>query len=124
MARFDQDWCDALVAGASALGTSGDQRVLYVVTNAEEGKVAFSIREDGGELSATAGKLPRGEKAEITITAKEAVLLDIWSGARTRDEAFMAGDIKVEGLYDKWLDDLVGAFEVSPWASAWERAVG
>lgn len=124
MARFDQEWCDELVAEAPTTGVPDAIRVLYVVTDTEEGKVAFSITDDGDQPSATAGKLPRGEKADITVTAKESVLIEIWSGARTRDEAFMAGDIKVEGAYDTWLDILGRAFETSPWSSAWERSIG
>lgn len=123
MGRFDQQWCDELVAEMPPPSAS-PLRVLYVVTDTDEGKVAFSITSDSAGTTATAGKLPRGEKADITITAKESVLVDIWSENRTRDEAYMAGDIKVEGAYDIWLDELVGLFEDSPWASAWQRSVG
>ncbi len=123
MTRFDQDWCNTLVEGVSSLGTAGPLRLLYVITDTEEGKMAFSLRDDGTSITATAGKLPRGEKADITVTAKESVLVDIWSGTRSRDEAFMAGDIKIEGAYSRWLDELVATFEASPWASAWERTL-
>lgn len=120
MARFDQQWCNELVASGQTTGVPW--RVLYVVTETDEGKVAFSIT-NGDELIATAGKLARGDKADITVTATEAVLANIWAGDRSRDEAFMAGDIKVEGAYALWLDVLVEAFESSPWASAWKQAV-
>ena len=88
----------------------------------EEGKAAFWLSDDGKTFGALAGKLPRGEKADITITAKESVLLALWAGRRTRDEAFMAGDVKVEGAYAHWLDQVVPTFEAAPWSEAWATA--
>ncbi len=122
MTLFDQAWCDSLaneVGGASTLATAGALSILFVVTDTEDGKVAFNLADDGDSLTITEGKLPRGVKADVTITVKEAVLRALWSGARTRDAAFMAGDIKVEGDYGRWLDVVVPAFESSPWAEAW-----
>ncbi len=123
MGRFDQDWCDALAkaAGQSAL-PGALERVLYVVTDTEEGKVAFNLANEDGSVVASAGKFPRGVKADVTVTAKEAVLSDLWSGTRTRDQAFMAGDLKIEGHYAVWLDHLVPAFSESPWAEAWSAS--
>lgn len=126
MSRYEQEWCDALVAavGGSSDFSHGELiRILYIVTDTEEGKVAFNVSDDGTELTATAGKYPRGVKADITITVKESVLVDLWSGSRTRDGAFMAGDIKIEGAYARWLDELVPAFAESPWYEAWAAAV-
>ena len=123
MTRFDENWCTALVdAVGTSSGLAAPIRVLFVVTDTEEGKAAFWLSDDGETLAAMAGKLPRGEKADITITAKESVLLTLWDGTRTRDEAFMAGDLKVEGAYARWLDDLVPAFEAAPWSKAWATA--
>lgn len=125
MTRFDQEWCDALasaVGQTSAFNSSASVRLLYVVTDTADGKVAFTISDDGSALAVTAGKLPRGEKADITVTAKESVLSELWSGARSHDAAFMAGDIKVEGDYARWLDELVPAFGQAPWADAWARS--
>ena len=96
--------------------------MLFVITDTDEGKVAFNLADTGGELTVTSGKLPRGVKADITVTAKEPVINAVWAGARRRDEAFMAGDIKVEGAYARWLDEVVPAFESSPWAEAWIAA--
>jgi len=94
--------------------------MLYVVTDTEEGKVAFNLElADGAPLHVTAGKFPRGTKADVTVTIKEAVLASLWVGDRTRDEAFMAGDIKVEGAYNRWLDQIVPLFQSEPWAAAW-----
>ena len=67
----------------------------------------------------TSGKLPRGQKPDITVTIKEPVLRSIWSGELARDAAFMAGDIKVEGAYQRWLDELVPLFSTGPWVDAW-----
>lgn len=122
MTRFDQDWCDTLAAavgGSSAFAQTAPISVLYVVTDTDEGKVAFTFSDDGSALTATAGKLPRGQKADITLTAKESVLSSLWSGDRSYDAAFMAGDIKVEGAYARWIDELVPAFGDEPWADAW-----
>lgn len=124
MARFDQDWCDALAAAAGQSVLPGElERLLYVVTDTEEGKVAFNLSVDEGAVVATAGKFPRGVKADVTVTAKESVLAELWSGKRTRDQAFMAGDLKVEGAYAEWLDHLVPAFESAPWSEAWSAGV-
>ncbi len=121
MPRFDQDWCDDLAnaAGQSRLASQGPIQVLYVITDTSEGKVAFVLTDDGTSTTATAGKLPRGEKADLTVTAKEVVMSDLWAGERTRDEAFMAGDIKIEGPYARWLDEIVGVFDSAPWSEAW-----
>lgn len=124
MSRFDQDWCNALAEQAGDATTQGDDaHLLYVVTDTSEGKVAFHIGlVDGAVEHVTAGKLPRGEKADITITATEATLGGLWSGDRSRDSAFMAGDIKIEGAYAQWLDQLVPLFEAAPWRDAWASA--
>lgn len=119
MTRFDQSWCDQLAGAVGGLGTESPVRILYVVTETDEGKVAFHLQIDNESTEATAGKLPRGEKADVTVTAKEAVLAAIWSGDRNRDEAFMAGDIKVEGAYNQWLDVLVPLFAAPDWSKAW-----
>ena len=120
MGRFDQEWCDALASAAGQSALPGElERLLYVVTDTEEGKVAFNLAIEAESLVASAGKFPRGVKADVTVTAKEAVLLDLWSGDRTRDQAFMAGDLKIEGDYARWLDHVVLAFESAPWADAW-----
>lgn len=125
MARYDQQWCDSLgqAVGPDALLDAGDLRLLYVVTDTDEGKVAFHLQLAGGAIvAATAGKLPRGEKADVTVTVKEPVLLDLWNGVRTRDAAFMRGDLKIEGAYHFWLDQLVPLFQAEPWTSAWSTA--
>lgn len=124
MSRFDQDWCDTLAKGASGAKAHGvDLHVLYVVTETEEGKLAFHIGLANGAVEhVTTGKLPRGEKADITITATEATFSALWSGDRSRDAAFMAGDIKIEGAYPQWLDQLVPMFGDEPWRSAWASA--
>lgn len=127
MARYDQTWCDALVdaAGGEPSGEMPPLQLLVVVTDTEEGKVAFHLDFDGGVIhAATAGKLPRGQKATVTVTAKEAVLFDLWTGARTRDAAFMRGDLKIEGAYERWLDELVPLFQAEPWAATWKDAAG
>ena len=124
---FDQEWCDALAADVGAkstLAANGELSMLFVVTDTEEGKVAFNLSDTGNELTVTAGKLPRGVKADITITVKEPVINALWSGSRSRDEAFMAGDLKVEGAYARWLDEVVPAFESDPWVEAWSTAAG
>ena len=125
MARYDQTWCDALASavGDSAINDSAALRLLYVITDTEEGKVAFNMDLAGGGVqSCTAGKLARGEKADVTVTVKEPVIADLWAGSRTRDAAFMSGDIKIEGAYERWLDELVPLFQAEPWASAWAEA--
>lgn len=127
MARYDQEWCDALASqvGPDALTDASEMRLLYVVSDTEEGKVAFNLDLSGGAVAAaTAGKLPRGEKADVTVTAKEAVLLELWRGNRSRDAAFMRGDLKIEGAYERWLDELVPLFQADPWIAAWNSAAG
>lgn len=127
MAKYDQDWCDALAlaVGGSATTDAKKMRLLYVVTDTPDGKVAFNLELDGGAItSATAGKLPRGEKADVTVTIKEEVLLALWRGERKRDAAFMRGDIKVEGAYQRWLDELVPLFSATAWSVAWSAAAG
>ena len=124
MTRYDQDWVDALVAGAGPVeGLDGGLRVLFVVTDTADGKAAFYLDlADGVVESATPGRLPRGEKADITVTAKEATLLEIWRGERTYDAGFMSGDLKIEGAYEEWLDRVTPAFAVAPWSEAWSEA--
>jgi putative sterol carrier protein len=98
-------------------------RLVTVVTDTDEGKVAFTIDLVGGGVSTvTAGKPPRGEKPDVTVTVKESVILEIWSGARTRDAAFMRGDLKVEGAYERWLDEVVPLFQTPQCSVAWEAA--
>jgi putative sterol carrier protein len=127
MARYDQAWCDRLVADAGGAHEQSDKqmRVLYIVTDTEEGKVAFHLDfdADGATLTgATSGKLQRGEKADITVTLKESVFVEIGEGTRSRDAAFMRGDLKIEGAYNRWLDGLVPLFETEPWATTWSAA--
>lgn len=126
MGRYDQAWVDALVGSAPAEPISGlpdDLRVLYVITDAPDGKFAFFLDLASGVVaSGTAGRLPRGEKAGITVTIKEPILHQMWSGELGRDAAFMAGDIKVEGAYEVWLDVLVLAFENDAWSATWAGA--
>ena len=120
MSRYDQEWCDALATSTTSI--DGSLEVLYVVTEAEDGKHAFSIKFQDGSVTATHGKLPRGHKPDVTVTAKEAVLLALWKGERTRDAAFMRGDVKIEGTYERWLDELVPLFETEPWVESWQAA--
>lgn len=124
MNRYEQPWCDALAEAVSEASFAGDDTVvLYVVTDTEEGKVAFHLQlTNTSPVVATAGKLPRGQKADITVTIKEQVLTSLWSAERARDEAFMAGDIKVEGAYHRWLDELVPLFQSEPWDTGWRTA--
>lgn len=122
MTRYDDEWVAALaaaVAGADGDGTEA-LLLLFVVTDTDDGKAAFNLSFEGGQcVAAAAGKLPRGTKADVTVTAKEAVLLPLWAGERTRDAAFMAGDLKIEGAYERWLDELAPRFASAPWAEAW-----
>ena len=124
MARYDEVWVEALVDGHRTDGDAdASTSVVYVVTDTDEGKVAFNLHLDGeGVVAAGAGKLPRGVKPDITLTLKESVALDLWSGDRSRDAAFMAGDIKVEGAYEVWIDSLVALFEADEWNDSWARA--
>ncbi len=121
MTAYDQTWCDALAERTADAAADGvDLVMLYVVTDTEDGKVAFNLELVGGKPThVTAGRMPRGQKADITITVKEPVLRDLWAAEKTRDAAFMAGDIKVEGVYHRWLDELVPLFETDPWQTAW-----
>lgn len=121
MDRYDQEWCDELLRAVGAgKGEQSEMSVLYVVTDTDDGKKAFNLSLDkGGVVAAAEGKLPRGTKADVTITAKEPVLHALWSGERTRDAAFMRGDLKIEGAYERWLDELVPLYSSEPWASAW-----
>lgn len=118
--RYNQEWVDALVSENNT-STAQALRLLFIVSDTAEGKVAFHLDFDGGVVG-TAGKLPRGEKADVTVTAKESALLELWSGDRTRDAAFMAGDLKIEGAYQRWLDELVPLFSSDAWAAAWRTA--
>ena len=126
MDRYDQAWVDALVVSVPAepiAGLPDELRVLYVITDAPDGKFAFFLDLASGVVTnGTAGRLPRGQKAGITITIKEPILLQLWSGELSRDTAFMAGDIKVEGAYEVWLDQLVPAFENDAWSAMWAAA--
>lgn len=124
MTVYDQSWCDGLAERASDAGADGvDLVVLYVVTDTEDGKVAFNFELAGGAPEhVTAGRMPRGQKADVTVTVKEAVLRELWTEERSRDEAFMAGDLKIEGTYQRWLDQLVPLFESDPWKTAWGAA--
>ena len=125
MTRYDQEWVDALVdAGGTIEGLAEPLRLLFVVTDTADGKTAFflDIDPDAG-VTGSAGRLPRGVKADLTVTAKEAVLHRLWAGERSYDAAFMSGDLKVEGGYNVWLDELTPAFAVAPWFAAWRAAV-
>lgn len=121
MAQYDQEWCDALLAAVGAgTGDQPEMSLLYVITDTDVGKKAFNLNlEKGGLVDATEGKLPRGTKADVTVTVKEPVLHALWAGERTRDAAFMRGDLKIEGAYQRWLDELVPLFATEPWANAW-----
>lgn len=120
-ARYGQEWVDELVGGGGG-STAEALRLLYVVSDTVEGKVAFHLDFADGAVAGTAGKLPRGEKADVTVTAKESALVELWSGERSRDAAFMAGDLKIEGAYQRWLDELVPMFSDGDWAAAWSNA--
>jgi putative sterol carrier protein len=125
MVRYDQDWCDGFAAlvGAEQTTDAAAMRLLYVVSDTDEGKVAFNLDLlGGGVVTATVGKLPRGEKADVTVTVKEPVLLELWRGDRSRDAAFMRGDLKIEGAYHRWLDELVPLFQTDRWTAAWKGA--
>lgn len=125
MSRFEEEWCRALAAsvGSEQLVDIEPLRLLVVVTDTDAGKLAFHLDLEGGAVAAaTAGRLPRGQKADVTVTAKEPVLLELWRGERRRDAAFMRGDLKIEGDYARWLDELVPLFEAEPWAAAWSAA--
>ncbi len=124
MTRFDQAWVDALVAAAGPIAGLADRcRLLFVVTGTADGKAAFFLDLDDRGVSGRAGRLPRGEHADVTVTAEEKMLADLWMGRRVYDAAFMSGDLKVEGAYEIWLDRLTPAFAVPPWATAWSAAV-
>ena len=124
MSRYDQAWVDALVAEAGPVEGLDDQcRILFVVTDTEDGKAAFFVDlTDGAVDSATSGRLPRGQTADITVTAKEAILLELWTGAQSYDAAFMRGDLKIEGAYECWLDQITPAFTTASWSAAWAEA--
>jgi len=122
--NYEQPWCDALAAQAGGAAAEGvDLVVLYVVTDTEDGKVAFHAELISGKpAQITAGRMPRGHKADVTVTVKEPILRSLWVGEVSRDSAFMAGDIKIEGAYPQWLDQLVPMFGDEPWRSAWASA--
>ncbi len=124
MPVYDQEWCDELAKAVGSGSTEHEpMRLLYVVTDTDEGKVAFNLDLDkGGIRMVTAGKLPRGEKADVTVTVKEPIIRGLWAGNEKRDVAFMRGDIKVEGAYARWLDELVPLFEDGAWKTAWAAA--
>ncbi len=123
--RYGQDWCDTLAGAVGAAGLAGTERVLFVVTDTDVGKAAFVLEtNDGGLVTASEGRLPRGVKAAVTVTIKEERLVPLFAGERSWDAAFMRGDIKVEGDYEQWLDGLVPLFQADPWASAWKASVG
>ena len=125
MTRYDEDWVVALASAVDGADDDGTEALLllYVVTDTEDGKVAFNLSFEGGRcVAAAAGKLPRGTKADVTVTAKESALAALWAGERSRDAAFMAGDLKIEGAYERWLDELVPRFGSAPWADAWAAA--
>ena len=121
MSRYDQDWVDSVSAAGGPVPTIADTcRLLFVVTDTADGKAPFYLDLDPAAATVgRAGRLPRGEKADITVTAKEATLVELWSGTRSYDAAFMSGDLKVEGAYERWLDGVTPAFASEPWATAW-----
>lgn len=128
MSRFDEAWAEAVQRAAIGVdpiaSLDGVFRVLYVVTDTEHGKAAFHVEfADGAPTAVTAGKLPRGEQADVTVTAAESTFDELWRGGRTRDAAFMSGDVKIEGAYGDWLDSVVPAFERDDWRQVWESAV-
>jgi len=123
-ARYDQVWVDGLVSSSASAPEKGygAVRVLYVITDIEgdAGKAAFHLDIDAGRaVGGATGKPSRAEAADVTVTAKEAIFLAVWSGARSRDAVFMAGDFKVEGAYERWIDELVPTFEAPAWSAAW-----
>jgi len=125
--RYDQVWVDELVSSAASAPDTGHEavRVLYVVTDIEgdADKAAFHLDVDAGRaVGGATGKPSKVEPADVTVTAKEAIFLDVWTGARSRDAVFMAGDFKVEGAYERWIDELVPTFEESGWSAAWLNA--
>jgi len=127
--RYDQAWIDELVSSAASAPDTGHGafRVLYVITDIEgdADKAAFHLDIDVGRaVGGATGKPSRAEPAEVTVTAKEAVFVDVWAGARSRDAVFMAGDFKVEGAYERWIDELVPTFEEPDWSTAWLNAAG
>ena len=124
MSEFEQTWCDALRERAAPANVPGlDLVALFVVTDTAEGKRAFHMElAEGAPAQITTGRMPRRHKADVTVTVKEAVLRSLWAGDVSLDAAFMAGDIKVEGAYERWLDELVPLFESEPWKDAWANS--
>ncbi len=123
MTRFDDHWCETLTAAVAEAGLADVDRVLWVITDTADGKAAFVVEMLDEAVTVSAGRLPRGTKAQVTITVKEERLLPLLAGERSWDAAFMRGDLKVEGAYERWLDGLVPLFSTEPWASAWKASV-
>lgn len=125
---FDDAWAtslsDALVKTDLAW-EHDDLVVLFAMTNSDaevadaKGRLWFQIEVMSGQV--TLGKMKRGTKPAISVTLKEPTWAALWTGDRNYDEAFMSGDLKVEGAYHVWLDQLTPLF-VGDWAAALETA--
>ena len=76
----------------------------YEISGTPEGKIRYYIVWKEGSVSeASKGKL---DNPECRFTAKYDDIREIFFGRISTEEAFMRGDLKVEGDYKKFLVDL------------------
>tara|TARA_Y100001936_G_scaffold190781_1_gene189723 strand:+ start:267 stop:647 length:381 start_codon:yes stop_codon:yes gene_type:complete len=76
----------------------------YEISGTPEGKIRYYIVWKEGSVSeASKGKL---DNPECRFTAKYDDIKEIFFGRISTEEAFMRGDLKVEGDYKKFLVDL------------------
>lgn len=76
----------------------------YEISGTPEGKIRYYIVWKEGSVSeASKGKL---DNPECSFTAKYDDIREIFFGRISTEEAFMRGDLKVEGDYKKFLVDL------------------
>lgn len=99
MDYLGDDWMDAVIAEAGSVRvdepSEGATLVIQtVVTDGPRGDVAFHLSIDGTNLAVRRG---HAVQPTVSFTQHFAVAVDVASGRRSAQEAFMAGDIRVGG---------------------------
>ena len=113
MAEFwSEDWFSAVNEAASGLPVVDGVSFSFDVEVAESanGKVRAHGQVDNGQLTSFAsGKFvpeTKGEKADVSFVGKAKRLLPIIQGEQPTLVAYMLGELKVDGEYQRVVDEL------------------
>ncbi|MEE2683351.1 MAG: SCP2 sterol-binding domain-containing protein [Actinomycetota bacterium] len=115
MSEFLSDeWLTELQEKGSQLPETGVSALCqYEISGTSQGKVRFYVQINHGRITNVAEGKHQDSDCVITTSAK--VALQILSGERDSIEAFMQGDLKVEGNYQHYLLGLNSLRKSVPW---------